>query len=99
MNSGLGHRSSSDPALLRLWHRPAAVALIESLAWERSYAVGMALKKKKDQKKNICVFEEIMRGYNPIKAKMLISINQCQPWTAQHMKTSEGRVPLKLVQG
>ena len=35
-----------DPALLWLWCRPAAVALIRPLAWEAPYATGAALKKK-----------------------------------------------------
>ena len=39
-----------DPALLWLWCRLAAAALIQPLAWELPYAVGMALKRKK--KKN-----------------------------------------------
>ena len=29
-----------DPALLRLWHRPVATALIRPLAWEPPYAPG-----------------------------------------------------------
>ena len=35
-----------DPALPRLWHRPAARAPIRPLAWESLYAVGAALKSK-----------------------------------------------------
>ena len=46
MSCGIGHRHSSDPALLWLWHRPAAVAPIEPLAWEPPYATGAAIKKK-----------------------------------------------------
>ena len=34
--------------LLWLWHRPAAAAMIRPLAWELPYAVGVALKKKKE---------------------------------------------------
>ena len=41
-----------DPALLWLWHRLAATALIRSLAWEPQYAVGAALEKAK-RKKNV----------------------------------------------
>ena len=37
-----------DPALLWLWRRLAAVALIQPLAWELPYALGAALKRKKD---------------------------------------------------
>ena len=38
-----------DPALLWLWHRPAAVPLIQPLAWESPYAASMALKTKPNQ--------------------------------------------------
>ena len=46
-----------DPALLWLWGRPAAVALIQPLAWEFPYAMGTALKrqKKKKKKSKLCV--------------------------------------------
>ena len=47
MSCGVGRRRGSDPKLLWLWCRPAAVALIKPLAWEAPYAVGVALKKKK----------------------------------------------------
>ena len=40
-----------DPALPRLWCRPAAVAPIRSLAWEPLYAMGAALKRQKKTKK------------------------------------------------
>ena len=40
-----------DPALLWLWHRPAAVALIRPLAWEPPYAAGAGLKRQKDKHK------------------------------------------------
>ena len=36
-----------DLALLWLWRRPAATALIRSLAWEPPYAASAALKSKK----------------------------------------------------
>ena len=48
---GVGRRRSSDPALLWLWCSPAAVARIQPPAWELSYAVGSALKNKKQKKK------------------------------------------------
>ena len=47
-----GHRWGSDPVLLWLWYRPAAVASIWPLAWELSYATGVAQKGKKKKKKN-----------------------------------------------
>ena len=46
MSCGVGCRWSSDPALLWLWYRLAAVAPIWPLAWEPPYAVGVALKSK-----------------------------------------------------
>ena len=49
MGCGVGHRCGSDLMLLYLWHRPAATAPVEPLAWEPPYAMIAAL--KKDQKK------------------------------------------------
>ena len=43
---GVGHRRSLDPELLRLWCRPAGVALIQPLAWEPPYAVGAGLERQ-----------------------------------------------------
>ena len=43
----VGGRHGLDPVLLWLWRRPAAVALIRSLAWEPPNATGAALKSKK----------------------------------------------------
>ena len=45
ISSGVGRRHGLD-----LWHRPAAVALTEPLAWELPYAAGTALKKQKNKK-------------------------------------------------
>ena len=52
-----------DPALLWLWYKLAAEALIQPLAWELSYAVGAGLKrqKKKKKKKKVC-FQLISKG-------------------------------------
>ena len=46
MSYGVGHRWGLDLALLWLWRRPVATALIQPLGWEPPYAVGVALKKK-----------------------------------------------------
>ena len=46
MSSGVGRRHGSDLMWLWLWCRPAAVALIQLLAWEPLYAMGVALKGK-----------------------------------------------------
>ena len=48
MSCGVGHRCGSHPMWLWLWHRPAATALTQPLAWESPYAVGGALKKKNE---------------------------------------------------
>ena len=47
----LGSGSGSDPALLWLWRKLAAVAPIGPLAWEPPNATGVALKKKKKKRK------------------------------------------------
>ena len=44
MSCSIGHRCSLDPALLWLWCRLAATALIGPQNWELPYAVGVALK-------------------------------------------------------
>ena len=51
MSCGVGRRRSLDPTLLWLWHKPAAVASIRSLAWETPYAAGAAPEKAKRQNK------------------------------------------------
>lgn len=49
MNCGVGHRLGSGLALLLLWYRPEAVALIQPLAWKLLYAAFVALKEKKKE--------------------------------------------------
>ena len=51
MSCGAGRRHSSGPLLLWLWYRAAATALIQPLAWELSYAMGVALKIKTKKRK------------------------------------------------
>ena len=51
VSGGVGCRRNSDPALLWLWCRPVATALIRPLAWEPPYAMSAALKRTKRQKK------------------------------------------------
>ena len=48
----MGRRHGSDPVLLWLWHRLAAIAPIGPLAWEPPYAMGEALKRKK----KLCIY-------------------------------------------
>ena len=42
MSCGVGCRCGVDPALLWLWCRPVATALIQPLDWELPCAVGTA---------------------------------------------------------
>ena len=51
VSCGVDCRHGSDLALLWLWCRPAAVALIQPLAWEPLYAAGVALKRQKTKKR------------------------------------------------
>ena len=44
MSCWVGHRCGLNMVLL--WRGPAAIALIQPLAWEPPYAVGVSLKKK-----------------------------------------------------
>ena len=50
MSCGVGCRRGSDPALLNLWGRPAAIAPIRPLAWEPPCAVGAAVKRRRRKK-------------------------------------------------
>ena len=50
---GVGQRRSSDPALLWLWLRPAATALIGPLVWEPPYAMGEAPPPKKNHRMGV----------------------------------------------
>ena len=52
VSCGVICRCDSDPALLWLWCRPAAVAPVQLLAWEILYAVGVVLKSKNKKQKN-----------------------------------------------
>ena len=51
MSCGVGCRQGLNLALLWLWRRPAAIAMIQPLAWERTYAMDVALKRQRDKKK------------------------------------------------
>ena len=66
MSCGVGQRHSSDPMLLWLWHRLAAIAPIQPLTWELSYATGAAIKKKKKKEEE----EEEEEKPNPYSEPM-----------------------------
>ena len=50
-NCGVGCRLSSDPELLWLWCRLAAIAPIQPLAWEAPKAKKKKKERKKERKK------------------------------------------------
>ena len=56
MSGGVGCRHGSDPTLLWLWCRPAAVAPIQTLAWELPYATGATLKRPKKSEISELIF-------------------------------------------
>ena len=60
MSCSVGHRRGSDVALLWLWHRPVAIALIGPLAWEPPCAMGAALKRPKKKKDKILAFYHVL---------------------------------------
>ena len=73
MSCHVGRRRGLDLALLWLWRKLAAVALIRPLAWEPPYAIGAALKRQKTKKVKNKNAEEVgaymydrghYRGYN-----------------------------------
>ena len=63
----------SDPALLRLWYKPAAVAPVQLLTWEFPFASVVALKrpKKKRKRKSRNLFSQSARDQKS-KIKVLI---------------------------
>ena len=50
-NCGVGHKRGSDPVLLWLWCRPAAVAPIRLLAWGLTYAADVLKSKERNKQK------------------------------------------------
>ena len=70
VSCGVGRRCRSDPELLWLWCRPAAVDLIRPLAWEPPYTVGVALKRPKKKKK--CILAQLSTGEMTQAGNMVI---------------------------
>ena len=72
MSCGVGRRCGSDLALLWLWRRPVATALIRPLAWEPPYTAAaaqeMAKRQKKEKEKKekglFCVHTAAKKGRN-----------------------------------
>ena len=66
MGCGVSHRHGLYPALLWLWGRLTAVALIKPLAWEPPYAVGAAVKRQKEKKKEEAIPVVVQHVKNPL---------------------------------
>ena len=82
MGCGVRRRRSSDLALLWLWRRLAAAALIRPLAWQLPHATGSALKRQKKRKKDRPMFVRVFR--NPpslsfLLSKQVVSIHAFSP--------------------
>ena len=80
VSCGVGCRCSLDLALLWLWHRLAATALIQPLSWEPPYAASTPLKSKTKQKQNqICTIlgTEVSRivSFSETESRILVSRN------------------------
>ena len=52
VSCGVGCRHGSDLVWLWLWYRPAAVALMQPVAWEPPHAADVALKSKTNKQTN-----------------------------------------------
>ena len=78
MSCGVGRRCCLYPALMWLWRRPAAAALIRPLAWEPPYATDRALKR---QEKKITWGNEILnirlleRNYHTAQGTLATSLD------------------------
>ena len=57
MSCGVDHKFSSDLALLWLWRRLAAAALMRPLAWELPYATRSALKSSGNSNNKCCLLK------------------------------------------
>ena len=74
MSCGVGHRPSSDLALLWLWCRLAVAAPIQLLAWELPYSTGYSPKQEKRKKKEVIHINRtgqlwLCGAYSPVKGE------------------------------
>ena len=77
MSCSVGGRHDLDPTLPRLWHRPAATALIQPLPWEPPYAAGAALKKKKTKPKTNEAPPQICFHLHLLPPSLLVCMDLC----------------------
>lgn len=83
MSCGIGSRCSLDAELLWWWHRPAAVELIQPLAWEPPNAMGATLETKKKKVFNAVEWASssyfISKGALHQKEALVIQRNETDP--------------------
>ena len=95
MSCGVDHRCSSDPALLWLWCKLAATALIQPLARELPYATGVALRNLRIKKKNL-----IFKRASPARFQMLsegTSLNVYLPTSLSNHVEKCNSIPEKFI--
>ena len=86
MSCGVGCRRGLDPALLWLWQRRTAKALIRPLVWELPYATGAALEKaKKQQQKNLKNYSRLPLAIFVLLLQSMLLPHSYQP---KHMALS-----------
>ena len=79
MSCGVSCRCGLDLAWLWLWHRPAAMAPIRTLAWDYPHAMGAALKKKKNIQPSAPIPPySVMNYYNSSRSQALSCPTPCQ---------------------
>ena len=108
MSCGVGHRCGLDLALLWLWYRPAAVALIRPLTWELPYAAPVAPKSKsKTNKKRLLKYSWSLNNMGLNCVDLLIygfsianTTVPCDPQLVESTDTGEswiGKAGCKLI--
>ena len=70
---GIGGRWGLDLTWPWLWHRLAAAALIQPLAWELPYAAGVALKRKKGKKLSFEYYEKKKKNFRNAENKLMVT--------------------------
>ena len=86
MSCGVGRRCDSDLALLWLWHRLAATAPIQPLAWELPYVTSAALKRERERERDEVVPLECGEMSGHAKVWVLVCIVS-NPFNRQIIET------------